>query len=93
MTILNPTWRTFQSFTSGAEAAAYSENCMFSLSTLEIDRRSGTTNFALTERELPGAWRWAIVNARGQVTDHGSEPTQAGAKLVSASALALLGLP
>ena len=93
MAILDPTWQSFESLTSGAAAAAYSEHCIFSLATLEIDCPSGATSFALTERELPGLWRWAIVNARGQVIDHGSETTQAGAKLASANALALLGFP
>jgi hypothetical protein len=92
MTTLEPIWRNFQSFTSAAEAAAYSENCIFSLATLEIDCPSGTSSFALTEREHPGVWRWAIVNAAGKVIDHGSEATQEGAKLASEGALALLAL-
>jgi hypothetical protein len=91
MTALNPIWRTFQNVVSAAEAASYSENCVFSLSTLEIDCPPGATTFAITEREHPDVWRWAIVNARGRVIDHGSEPTQAGAKLVSAGVLASLG--
>jgi hypothetical protein len=86
MNHLDPTWHSFQCCASAAQAAAFSENCLFSLSTLEIDSPADATSFALTEQELPGIWRWAIVNASGQVIDHGSEPTQACAKLASARA-------
>ena len=92
MTTLVPIWHNFQDITSDAEAASYAANCIFSLATLEISHPPGSTRFALTEQERPGGWRWAIVDARGQVMDHGLEPTQADAKLASAGALALLGL-
>lgn len=89
--LLNPTWQTFQSIASGAAAAAYSEQCVFSLATLEIDCPCGATSFALTEREQPGLWRWAVVNEWGRVVALGSEPSQTGAKRASAEALAALG--
>ena len=83
VTTFDLTWRSFQSLSSGAEAAAFSESCIHSLGTLEIACPSGTTIFALTEEKQPGVWRWAIVNAMGQVIGEGWEPTQAGAKLAS----------
>jgi hypothetical protein len=92
MATIEPTWRTFQSVTCSAEAAAFSENCSFSLATLEIDCPPGATCFALTEQEHPDVWRWAVVDSAGRVVDHGCEPTQGIAKTVSASALALFGL-
>jgi hypothetical protein len=87
MIILDPTWLAFESLTPGVEAAACSANCLFSFATLEIAHPAGAACFALTERRQPGAWRWAIVNAIGEVTDDGWEPTQDGAKLASATRL------
>ena len=99
MNPLDTVWIPFRSIESGAEAAAYSENCIYSLATLEIDRPPESTSFALTEQEYSDAWRWAIVDATGQVIQHGSAPTQELAKQASVRALAfhaqspLFGLP
>lgn len=87
MMTLDPAWRSFQSLSSGAEAAAYSERCIYSLATLETACCPGSASFALTEQKQAGVWRWAIVDGMGRVTDEGWEPTQAGAKLASADAL------
>ncbi len=80
-------WRCFRNVASDAEAAAFSERCLFSLATLEIDCDPETHRFALTEREQPGAWRWAIVNDRGAILLAGREPTQDEAKTIAAFAL------
>jgi hypothetical protein len=80
-------WRCFRNVASDAEAAAFSENCLFSLATLEIDCDPATHRFALTEQEQPGAWRWAIVNDRGAILQSGREPTQEKAKTIAALAL------
>jgi hypothetical protein len=70
-----------------AEASAFSEFCLFSLATLEVDCDPGSNNFALTERESPGLWRWAIISARGAILCAGNESTQTAAKQVASEAL------
>jgi hypothetical protein len=87
MSFLNPHWRSFQSVSSGAEAASFSECCLYSLGTLEVDCDPATRSFALTEQEQPGAWRWAIVDDLGDVLHAGCETTQGEAKKVAAEAL------
>jgi hypothetical protein len=87
----DPIWRTFQSVSSAAEAAAYAHSCIFSLATLEIACSPGATPYALTEQEQPGVWRWAVVDEMGRVIHDGWEPTQAGAKLASAHVLQRAG--
>jgi hypothetical protein len=87
MSLFAPTWRCFQSITSDAEALSFSECCLFSLETLEVDCDPATRSFALTEQERPGAWRWAIISDRGVILQAGSEPTQGEAKKVAAGAL------
>ena len=84
---LQSCWRSFRCLASDAEAAAYSECCIFSLATLEIACQPGATTFALTERKEPEVWRWAVVDALGRVVDDGWEPCQAGAKQAAAQAL------
>jgi len=80
-------WRCFQAIPSDAEASAFSESCLYSLATLEVDCDSATRNFALTEQELPGIWRWAVISARGVIIQAGCEPTQMAAKRVATAAL------
>lgn len=80
-------WRCFRNVASDAEAASFSERCLFSLATLEIDCDPETHRFALTEQEQPGAWRWAIVNDRGAILQSGRAPTQDEAKTIAAVAL------
>ncbi len=80
-------WRCFQSLPSDAEALSFSENCLFSLATLEVDCDSATQSFALTEQERPDAWRWAIVSDRGTVLCAGCEPSQLKAKQVASEIL------
>jgi hypothetical protein len=87
MSRLVPNWRCFQTVSSDAEAASFAESCRFSLATLEVDCDSDTNCFALTERERPGAWRWAIISARGVVLESGCEVTQVAAKRMATEAL------
>jgi len=87
MSLPVPTWRCFQNIPSDAEASSFSECCLFSLSTLEVDCDPDTHSFALTEQERPGAWRWAIINDRGVTLDAGCESTQVRAKEVAEVAL------
>ena len=87
MSHLNPHWRCFQTVSSSAEASSFAECCLYSLATLEVDCDPETRSFALTEQEQPGAWRWAIVSARGVVLHNGCEPTQLEAKRIANDAL------
>lgn len=87
MSLIAPNWRSFQNIFSDAEAASFSEFCLFSLSTLEVACDPASTNFALTERERPGAWQWAVINDRNVVLQAGCEPTQVAAKRAAARAL------
>ena len=89
MSLLHPHWRCFQAVVSAAEASAFAECCLYSLATLEVevDSDPATRSFALTEQEQPGAWRWAIISARGVVLHNGCEPTQLDAKRVAVTAL------
>jgi hypothetical protein len=87
MSLLAPNWRCFQTVSSDAEASSFSECCLFSLATLEVDCDPETHCFALTEQERPGAWRWAIISARGAILQAGCEPTQLAAKEIATEAL------
>ena len=87
MSLLVPIWRGFAAISSDAEAASFSECCLFSLATLEVDCDPETRSFALTEQERPGAWRWAVINDRGVILHVGSKPTQVEAKNIAAEAL------
>ena len=87
MSLLVPTWRCFQNIFSDAEASSFSESCQFSLATLEVACDPATTSFALTERERPGAWRWAIISDRRVILQAGCEPTRVEAKKVATAAL------
>ena len=87
MSFLVPNWRSFQNVSRGAEAASFSRCCRFSLGTLEVDCDPATLSFALTEQELPGAWRWAIISDQGGVLSAGCESTQVAAKKVATEAL------
>ena len=80
-------WRRFKTITSDAEALLFSQNCLFSLATLEVDRDPETNNFALTEQEQPNVWRWALVSDEGEVIQTGNEPTQVAAQRVASDAL------
>jgi hypothetical protein len=81
------TWRCFQTLSSDAEALSFSEKCLFSLATLEVDCDPATLSFALTEQERPDAWRWAIISDRGAVLCAGCEPSQLEAKQVASERL------
>src|SRR5471032_2782024 len=87
MSLLEPTWRCFQNISLDAEASSSSECCLVSLATLEVDCDPETKNFALTEQERPGAWRWAIITRGGAILHAGCEPTQVEAKSVATVAL------
>ena len=87
MSLLLSNWRCFQAVSSDAEASSFSASCLFSLATLEVDCDPDTKSFALTEREHPGAWRWAIISARGIILQAGCEPTQVEAKKIATEAL------
>jgi hypothetical protein len=80
-------WCPFRDIPSAPEAAMVSENCRFSLATLEVVCRAGTSSFALTECEHINVWRWAIINTSGRVLDAGHETTQTAAKTHAESAL------
>jgi len=58
----------------GAEAASFSRCCRFSLGTLEVDCDPATRSFALTEQELPGAWRWPSSATRAASCLPGASP-------------------
>ena len=80
-------WCPFGTIPSAAEAAMVSESCLFSLATLEVVCRAGSSSFALTECEHTDVWRWAIINTAGHVVDNGHESTQTAAKTHAESAL------
>jgi hypothetical protein len=84
------TWCCFRTIASAAEAAEVSANCLFSLATLEAAFNSGKMNFALTEQEHSGVWRWAIITPEGLTLDEGRKPTQAQAKRIAEGALGLV---
>ncbi len=86
----HPIWRHFENIPSGAEAASAGACCAFSLSTLEMTSLDGVPGFAITERQQPLTWRWAIVGADGSVLEEGTEPTQDDAKAAAAEALILV---
>jgi len=90
MLSLIPIWRAFSTIDSDAEAASISTYCFFSLATLEVARSSETASIAVTERERPEVWRWAIVSTGGTILDDGRESTQEAAKTVAAEALQLV---
>ena len=87
MSLMVPTWRSFQTLSSDAEAASVSASCIFSLATLEVASLPCTPRFALTERRAPHIWRWAIISAYGSILSEGLEPTQAYARRVAGDAL------
>lgn len=87
MSPLIPQWRSFQTVSSDAEAASFSPYCRFSLATLEVACDPETKSFALTERERPGVWRWAIISARGAILHDGRESSQGAAKRIAAGAM------
>ncbi|MBI3886285.1 MAG: hypothetical protein HY302_11230 [Opitutae bacterium] len=80
-------WCPFGTIPSAAEAAMVSESCRFSLATLEVVCRAGSSSFAVTECEHADVWRWAIINTAGRVVDDGHEPTQTAAKTHAECAL------
>jgi len=86
-TLTLPVWRPFPCVTSDAEAAVYSEGCMFSLATLEVACHPSGTAFALIERKEPGTWRWAVVDLFGRVLVDGFEPSPCDAKQAAVEAL------
>jgi len=87
MSLLLPNWRCFQAISADAEASSFSEFCLFSLATLEIACDGATNSFALTEQEMPGHWRWAIISERGVILRAGWESTQVAAKEFANAAL------
>lgn len=82
-----PAWRCFQSIASDAEASQFSECALFSLATLEVECDLLTGNFALTEQEGLGSWRWAVISDRSVVIATGKKTTQADAKTIADEAL------
>ena len=87
MSFMIPTWRSFQTLSSDAEAASVSASCIFSLATLEVASVPCAPRFALTERRDPHLWRWAIISADGSILSEGFEPNQAYARTVAGDAL------
>ena len=88
MSLLIPNWRSFQTVSSDAEAAAFSARCLFSLATLEVTCDPETNNWALTEQERPGVWRWAVISAGGATFQDGREYTRETAKKIALETLA-----
>lgn len=84
-------WCPFDTIPSAAEAAMVSESCHYSLSTLEVVCRAGSSRFAVTECEHTNVWRWAIINTSGREVENGHEATQVAAKSHAESALGFLG--
>ena len=89
MPFSNLIWDSFQALPSDAETASVSHFCLYSLATLELARRPGTTDFALVEQQNSLIWRWAVVSSDGFLIDTGFEPTQAFAKKAVERALHL----
>jgi hypothetical protein len=89
MSLFALTWDSFQALPPDAETASVSRFCLFSLATLELARRPGTTDFALIEQQNPNVWRWAVVSSDGFLIDAGSEPTHDYAKKAVERALHL----
>src|SRR5438067_1073370 len=88
MPFLIPPWRSFRTLSSSHEAASASVCCGFSFATLEIASSDpGIANFALTEQQQAGAWRWAVCSPWGAILQAGSESSQSGAKRVAEAAL------
>jgi hypothetical protein len=88
MSHLFPHWRSFQTVSSDAEAAAFSARCLFSLATLEVTCDPATNNWALTEQERPGVWRWAVMSAGGATFQEGRESSRETAKQIALETLA-----
>lgn len=82
-------WCPFGIIPSAAEAAMVSESCLYSLATLEVVCRAGSSSFAVTECEHTDVWRWAIINTAGRVLSDGHAATQIGAKTDAESALGI----
>lgn len=87
MSLLLPNWRCFQAISADAEASSFSAFCLFSLATLEVACDVATNSFALTEQEMPGHWRWAVISERGVILRTGWESTQVAAKAFANAAL------
>jgi len=90
MTFLTPIWRSFRDIPADDEASFVSSSGNCSLDTLEVSCTPGIRSFALTERQQPDIWRWAVVGAREQVVEEGWEPTQTDAKKAAVEALGKL---
>lgn len=83
-----PLWRHFQDLSSPSESVSASACCSYSLGTLEFScRNHGVERFALTERQHPDNWRWAIFSVQGSILGEGCEHSQALAKSVAEQAL------
>jgi hypothetical protein len=50
---------------------------------LEVACNPGIPGFALTERNPPDLWRWAIIGAKGSVVFEGCEDTEMKAKRIA----------
>jgi hypothetical protein len=83
------TWRPFEEVPCGPEAALVAASCSFSLATLEMASLHDCSGFAITERQQPEVWRWAVIGKDGSILEEGCEPTQAEAKRAAAEALNL----
>ncbi len=83
------TWRPFDEVPSGVEAALVAASCNFSLATLEMASLHDCAGFAITERQQPEVWRWAVIGKDGSILEEGCEGTQADAKRAAAEALNL----
>jgi len=67
-----------------------SARCRFSLSTVEVMCNPTATFCALVERELPGAWRWAVYGVEDIARAQGKAPTKTAARHMAVKALIAL---
>jgi|GEM_PF-4990596 len=86
---LAPTWCSFQSLCSDAEAAIVSAHCLYSLATLEVYYSPDQTCFAIIERQQCDVWRWAAFSNEDSTITEGWERDREDAKKAAEQALYL----
>jgi hypothetical protein len=82
-------WHELQDLSEKPGLSRVAAACLFSLATLRVVLHPAGVCFALTERQQPGVWRWAVVGAHGHVVYEGWQPAEALARHEAEHALAL----
>jgi hypothetical protein len=82
---LAPSWCSFHSLPSDAEACVVASRCLFSLATLEVAFTPDSTKFAVVERmrEQPEAWRWAVYSCEDLALEEGHAPSVHEARIAA----------